>query len=187
MGDSGSRVGVGGRQASQAEVPSCVLRSWPASPPPSSLQSWAGTPRGRIMCFHLSHGDFLGPAVREAWWAGTPSSPTENENYEAAVSGQKLVLLGAREQSFLDADVYAGVLGWPDLLRDISITARSCSYGRVPEKPWHKGRSSDSEVRHLVCAAIRPPGIWVLVRDQLRQCSKLLSKQTKNKHRVGAY
>lgn len=44
-----------------------------------------------------------------------------------------------------------------------------------------------TEVRHLVCATVRPPGIWVLVRDQLRQCSKILSKQTKNKRTVGAY
>lgn len=56
------------------------------------------------------------------------------ENYEAAVSGQKLVLFRAGEQSFLDADVYAGVLGWPGLLREVSIPAGSCLYGRSPRE-----------------------------------------------------
>lgn len=61
------------------------------------------------------------------------------ENYEAAVSGQKLVLLRAGEQSFLDAGVYAGVLGWPGLLCDVSIPARSWSYGRSPREAMAQG------------------------------------------------
>lgn len=81
-----------------------VGRGWPSSPTPQQFTAQAGTPRGRIMLLECVFASLVGIT-----WGGQCRKHGGHlvpaENYEVTVSGQKLVLLKAREQSFLDADV----------------------------------------------------------------------------------
>lgn len=127
MGTQGAGLGVGGREASQAEVPSCKAGLPPH--PPAVYSPGQGLGEVESCVFISLVGITWG---RQCGKYGGRAHLVPTENCEEAVSRQKLVLLRAGEQSFLDAGMYAGVLGWPGLLRDISIPARSFSFGRSP-------------------------------------------------------